>query len=115
LSHLWVQKKELEEKEKALQGILPELKGLVDLSRGRPKITFFEGKEGIKLMWEDTQSSKNLACIEELIPMDQAYKLFPPHKREHRHCILKALNHTYRKVIYTSKRGNCLFCQREIG
>jgi sugar-specific transcriptional regulator TrmB len=105
LTPLQIQKKELEEKEKALQSILPELKGLVDLSRGRPKIRFFEGKEGIKLMRADMQSSKDLACMEEFIPLDEAYQLFPSHKRDHRHRMLKALDHTYRKVIYTSKKG----------
>lgn len=105
LSHLQIQKKELEEKEKALQSILPELKGLVDLSRGRPKIRFFEGKEGIRLMRRDIQSSRNLASIEEFIPIDEAYQLFPPHRRDHRHRMLKTLNHTYRKAIYTSKKG----------
>ncbi|MBW2063352.1 MAG: helix-turn-helix domain-containing protein [Deltaproteobacteria bacterium] len=105
LTHLQVQQKELEGKEKALQRILPQLKGLVDLSLGRPKIRFFEGKEGIRLMREDMQSSKNLACIEEFIPMDEAYQIFPPHKRDHRHRMLRALNHTYRKVIYATKKG----------
>jgi len=108
LSNLRLQKKELEEREKNLRSILPELKGLVDLSRVRPKIRFYEGKEGIKLMREDILSSKNLACIEEFIPMDEAYQLFPPHKRDHRHRMITTLNHTYRKVIYASRNGRIL-------
>lgn len=108
LSLIRVQKKELEERERGLKAILPELKGLIDFSRFRPKIRFYDGKQAIRLMRDDILSMKNLDCIEEFVPLDDAYQFFPAHKRDHRLQMLKALNRTQRKVIYTSKKGMIL-------
>ena len=57
-------------------------------------------------MQDDMANTKGLTCIEEFIPLDLAYNLFPPHRKDHRHQMLKALNRTHRKVIYTS--GNAV-------
>jgi len=105
LSLIRIQKKELEEKERGLQRIMPELNNLIELSKGKPKVRFYEGKEGLRSMQEDIFKTKHLSCIEEFIPLDDAYQLFPPHQRDHRHSMLKLLNSTFRKVIYTSKKG----------
>ena len=104
LRHIRLEKKELAEQEKHLQAILPELKGLIDVSRSRPKIRFFKGKPGIRQMQEDILRIKNLHSIEEFIPLDCARRLFSPHQRDHRHRLLKILNRTRRKIIYTSKK-----------
>lgn len=108
LTQIRLQKKDLEEKERSLKDILPELKGLIDLSCGLPKIRFFEGKAGIKFIRDDIIKSKGLNCIEEFIPVDEAYRLFPPHKRDHRQKMVKMLNHTAPKMIYTSLNGRVL-------
>ncbi len=87
---------------------MPELEELINISRSRPGTDFFEGKEGIRAMQEDImKNARGLSVIEELVPLDHAYQLFPPHKRDHRRRLKKALNSTQRRVIYTSKEGDC--------
>jgi sugar-specific transcriptional regulator TrmB len=51
-------KKTAELAEKALQSALPELTSLFNLSTNRPGITYFEGVNGIKKIYEDTLKEK---------------------------------------------------------
>ena len=105
LSNLRFQKKELEEQERILKDIIPDLKGLINLSKGSPKIRTFIGKEGIRLMREDMIKTKRLPVIEEFIPIDEVYRFYPPNKNDHRDKMIKALNRTRRKVISASVSG----------
>jgi HTH-type transcriptional regulator, sugar sensing transcriptional regulator len=43
----------LDEKREGITEILPDLKNLFDISRGRPGVSFFEGKEGLKTVLTD--------------------------------------------------------------
>ena len=108
LNNLRQQKRVLENREKKLKEIMPELKGLLQISKTRHGVEFFEGKAGIKAMQDDILNFGNLASIEELVPIDQAHQLFPPHKRDHRHRLRKALSKTVQRVIYTSENGKIL-------
>lgn len=38
----------LDEKKEAVEDILPDLRSLFDISRGRPDVSFYEGQEGLK-------------------------------------------------------------------
>jgi len=99
-----IKQKELEGRRKELRAILPELRELTKLSRERPKVRFYEGKQGIKRIQEDILKTKNLGSIEEFVPLDDAYQLFPAHPRDHRREMDKRIN-VPEKVIYTSKKG----------
>ena len=102
-----LEKKKIEIKEKEIKRILPNLKELVKLSEKEPKIRIFEGKEGLKEIQKDILLTKNLKSIEEFIPLDEAYKIFPPHKKDHRHYMAKRIK-VPERVIYTSKKGPIL-------
>ncbi len=43
----------LDEKREGVKEILPDLKSLFDISRGRPSVSFFEGAEGLKTVLTD--------------------------------------------------------------
>jgi len=102
-----IKERDIEKRKKELKAILPELKELARLSRERPKIRFYEGKQGIRRIQEDILRTKNLGSIEEFVPLDDAYQLFPAHARDHRHWMAKRINMP-EKVIYTSKKGAIL-------
>lgn len=50
---------QLENRKKFLEGILPELNSIVNIGRKKPKITFYEGVEGIKKVYEDALKIEN--------------------------------------------------------
>lgn len=102
-----VKEKELEARKKELRTILPDLHELSRFSKGRPKIRFFEGKQGIRKIQEDILKTKELKSIEEFIPLDHANRLFPAHNRDHRHSMAKKIK-VPERVIYTSKKGPIL-------
>jgi HTH-type transcriptional regulator, sugar sensing transcriptional regulator len=52
-------KRKLQEKERAFDQILPQLKSTFNVLKGKPKISFYEGIEGIKTVFEDTIAAKN--------------------------------------------------------
>jgi|SRR3989344_3425262 len=60
-----VQEKEVEEKESEFQKALPELEALFNLAGEKPKVRYFEGKEGLYAMQEDflTSGEKNIISI----------------------------------------------------
>jgi sugar-specific transcriptional regulator TrmB len=102
-----IKEREFEKRKKELKAILPELKELSRLSRERPKIKFYEGKQGIRRIQEDILRTKNLGSIEEFVPLDDAYQLFQAHPRDHRHGMGKKIKAPER-MIYTSKKGAIL-------
>ncbi|TAN58274.1 hypothetical protein EPN15_01530 [Patescibacteria group bacterium] len=69
------QESEIKQKEQEFQKYLPELKNLFDTAGERPKVRFFEGKEGIKAIREDFLKSKDKK-IEEVYSDDNVDSLF---------------------------------------
>ncbi|WAC06745.1 MAG: helix-turn-helix domain-containing protein [Thermodesulfobacteriota bacterium] len=107
LSFIDTKERELKKRKKEIKTILPELKELSMLSRERPRIKFYEGKQGIRRIQEDILRTKNLGNIEEFVPLDDAYQLFPAHPRDHRHWMGKKIA-VPERMIYTSKKGAIL-------
>lgn len=99
------QKSEIESKEKGLENILPELISLFNLSEKKPRVRFFEGKEGIKTIQRDILKTK-ASEIFEFVAIDPAFKLFPPTPGDHRQKITKKYKSI--KVIYTGSKGKIL-------
>jgi sugar-specific transcriptional regulator TrmB len=102
-----IKERELEKRKKELKDILPELNELARFTRERPKIKFYEGKQGIRRIQEDILRTKHLGTIEEFVPLDYAYQLFPDHPRDHRHGMARKIDIPER-MIYTSKKGRIL-------
>lgn len=107
MTFIGIKERELEKRKKEVKAILPELKELARLSRERPKIKFYEGKQGIRRIQEDILRTKNLKSIEEFVPLDDAHQLFQAHPRDHRHEMGKKIKVSER-MIYTSKKGEIL-------
>lgn len=56
-------KKSIAEKGKLLAQILPQLKSISNIGFTKPKIMFFEGKEGIKEIYRDTLKAKSKTAL----------------------------------------------------
>lgn len=52
-------KRSIKSKEQLLNDILPELKSISNIGFIKPKITFYEGKNGIREIYQDTLEAKN--------------------------------------------------------
>ena len=81
--------------------ILPKLKILAETAENKPRIRFFEDKEGITNIHKDILKSRG--SMEEFISIDPDKLLFPFQAGDHRTRIAKK----YKKirVIYTSPQG----------
>ncbi|MEK7087357.1 MAG: helix-turn-helix domain-containing protein [Patescibacteria group bacterium] len=91
----------------SLEKILPDLDKLYESRGEHPKVRFFEGKEGIALLQEDILKTR-AKNIEEIIPLDEAYKNFPPSKTDHRKRMYEKMRKVRFRIIYTSKKGAIL-------
>lgn len=56
-------KKSIKAKEQLLNEILPELRSINNVGAVKPKIMFFEGKDGIREIYKDTLSVKNKTTL----------------------------------------------------
>ncbi len=95
----------LNAKYKHLEEIVPELKALFNLAENRPRVKFYEGKEGIIAMQEEflrvAQGYK-----EETIgftPLDELFKVFPNY--EATYSKERSSKQVRTKVIYTRGEG----------
>jgi len=102
-----VQKRKAEALEESFQKILPALNEVFRGVGEKPRVRFFEGKEGIKTIQEEIIKTK-CKSIEELVPVDPAQKLFPPHAGDHRERSLKSHQNIPIRIIYTSAKGAIL-------
>ena len=69
------QEQNIKNKEQEFQKYLPELKTIFDTAGERPKVRFFEGKEGLRAIQEDFLSSKD-KNIEEVYSSDDVRNVF---------------------------------------
>lgn len=105
LSNLFeIEKKQLEENFFDLKKIIPALEKIYESRGERPKVRFFEGKEGVASIREDILKTR-AKSMEEIIPLDIAHKHFPPSKKDHREKISAQLKGVNFRVIYTSEKG----------
>jgi len=104
-----LKEKEISDLKKDLNSFLPELKTIYNLAPHKPKVRFFEGIEGLKSIQEDILRSKFKEGFG-LVNLDDAYKVFPPSPKDHRHKLKKKFlkEKVVRKIIYTSRKGEIL-------
>ena len=99
------ERNQIDERERELAAILPELGRLFVSAGERPRVRFFDGVEGLKTMDEEFLKVKN-KLIEGITSLDDVLKVFPP----------GADNYTERRIkkgirtrgIYTSSQGPIL-------
>lgn len=98
------EKERIQTKEEGFRKILADLSLLATAGKEQPKVSFFEGEQGIERLREAIRESK-VESIDEFAPIDDAYKYFPPHDEDHRGHFRKKYNI---RLIYTSKKGPIL-------
>lgn len=83
-----------------LEKLIPELKAIYNLAENKPKVKFYEGKEGLKAMQQDTIRS-NVKEIYSFTPLDRYLEVFP--NQEPVETRIKRKLKLY--VIYTNEKG----------
>ncbi len=109
------EKSEIEKKTEDFSKIMPELEEIFELGqiKEKPRVRFFEGKEGIKAIREDILETKT-DDTKEFVPLDDSYKFFPPLPEDHRVRIAKKLKKIPGKTIYTSNEGPILSAKEDL-
>src|SRR3989338_4834067 len=69
------QEREIKEKEAEFKKVLPELKAIFNLAPQKPKVRFFEGKEGLLAIQENFLKEKNIE-INEFYSSDDVHVAF---------------------------------------
>lgn len=97
-----LQKKELEEKEKELDGVLPMLMALFNVEGAKPQIRYLEGPEGIKSVREIFENLKGefvqIVPIDEVEEVQELMRERPHHLRQ-----LTDKQATHRILMVTDK------------
>lgn len=81
-------KKLLQEKERRLDTVLPELSSLLNVKGARPRVRFYEGVEGVKHVLEDTLTTKRLP-LRSILSMADLYVM--PGKIFMDHCVARRI------------------------
>ncbi len=96
-------KRELVSREDELAKILPELKNMFDSAEERPKVRFFEGKEGLKAMLNEFLKTKEKSAVT-FFSWDDVRNVFSEKEvQAHRERREKKKIHT--RAIYTRHSG----------
>lgn len=102
VSLIAAQRRKAQALEEDLQRVLPELNNLFNLTGERPRVRFFEGKEGLKAIQEDILKSK-IKSLENIYPRDDFIKVFSQKEREE--YIAKREKQKIKvRTIYTSQK-----------
>lgn len=99
------EKNQINERERELTSVLPELGRLFASFGERPRVRFFDGVEGLKTMDEECLKTKN-KLIEGAMSLDDVEKIFPPETDNYPERRIKKGIRT--RGIYTSSRGPVL-------
>jgi sugar-specific transcriptional regulator TrmB len=97
----------LKQKEAEVQKLIPELNIMYNLGGEKPKVRFFEGKEGLRSIREDIIKSK-VEGLDQIVPLDEVYRVIPPSPTDHRKEMASKLKNIPERIIYTSKKGKFL-------
>lgn len=98
-----VQETEILEKEEEFKKALPELDALFNLSGNRPRVRYFEGKEGPRAMREDVLLSGVTEALN-IYSLDEMREVFSAEENEEMAKRRQAVGLNVR-AIYTSKKG----------
>lgn len=107
LSLLRMQMKEIEQKEREIEKLIPELMQIANIKGEKPKVRVFEGKEGLQSIREILVKIKS-KMVYSFVPYDDVFDLFS--EKEHSETVTqKRISKGIRsKVFYTSKKGPLL-------
>jgi len=104
LTLIRMQKNEIDEKEREISRLIPELTKLANPKGEKPRVRVFEGKQGLKAVIENILKSKTKQ-IYSFVPADQLFALFPPKEHAESMANPRVQKKIKAKIIYTSKKG----------
>lgn len=104
---LEIRKKETKQLTAEIQKAMPKLRLLFETTEERPRMRFFEGKEGLKAIVNDFMKSK-FPSVEEFTSIDDAYAFSPPQRNGYREKIKRKFRKIPMRTIYTSTHGQLL-------
>lgn len=109
LSLLHKEESEAKEKTRQFENILPELKTLFAAAEEKPRVKFFEGVEGFKVLQDDVLKSKH-ESQDEIVALDELYKVFPASSDDFRHKMAEKVRRDKIAIrtLYTSEKGKIL-------
>lgn len=98
------QSEEIFEQRRDLERIIPELRALNNLAENKPKVRFFEGRDGILSMYEEVyRKASRESQFYEFLSLDKALAVFPDYPST---SMLQRLKRNIAwQVIYTSRDG----------
>lgn len=96
------QEESLKRKEEEFKKYLPELETLFNIAEEKPKVRFFEGKEGLIAIQDEFLKTKD-KLIESISPTDELLQIFPNHPSEY--SSRRINKKIFARLIYTSSRG----------
>ncbi|MFA5188015.1 MAG: helix-turn-helix domain-containing protein [Patescibacteria group bacterium] len=105
LSLIRLQKREIEEKEREIFKLIPQLELLANIKGEKPKVRVFEGKEGLKAVIESILKSKT-KIIYSFMPADRLFDLFPADEHKEFMASPRVKKGIKGKLLYTSKNGH---------
>lgn len=87
----------------SLEGILPALLSMHNYAGEKPKVRFFEGKEGLLTMQEDFLKTKDKK-VEAVYNVDDYYRIFSEDERKHYYqsCLKKKI---FTRALYNRREG----------
>lgn len=100
---LGTQEKKIEEARSVLHTLLPELALMFDVTGERPRVRFFEGKEGLKAMQEDFLRTKEKNLVS-MYSFSDYHNIFTPEERR-AYREKRAKKNIFARGIYTRIEG----------
>lgn len=99
-----IKKKEIEEKQKHLEQVLPQLKSIYNVQEGKPVVRFFEGKEGLVTMINELLTEGRTRLVRMVYSVDDINKVFTGEER--RQARQRRIGKSMKtKVLYTLQEG----------
>ncbi len=94
----------IEDQKRDFKEILPKLKEIYAVSKERPQVKFYEGKEGLKTIRDITMLiEERKGTFHSYVPLDELQTVFPEHETEYTKKRVRKRLPSF--VIYTRKEG----------
>ena len=99
------QEEKLKSAADSLEGILPALLSMHTYAEEKPKVRFFEGKDGLIAIQDEFIKTKD-KIIEAISPLDEVLEVFPTHVKEY--SPRRVQKKIFARLLYTSSKGTIL-------
>lgn len=102
ISALELEKTEIEEKQKRINDLMPQLRAIYNKQENKPVVRFFEGKEGLRTMVQEQMSSKP-EILRSFYSMDDLRKVYSSEE----------VNKAYQDRVASKTKNKAMFTLKE--